>query len=230
MERSSTAVGHFRKGRQSKKSAFLQQTGGIKYEERACKLVCVFLPFLKTFNANFMDSINQQQPEQNHKDLAGAEAGKKIKELTEKNKTCYFCTVLGGQPFKTRPMSVQKVDDEGNFYFLSANDSHKNAEIAQNNKVQLLFQGSAHSDFLRIYGTATISTDKQLIKELWEPIIKTWFTEGVDDPRITAIKVDTIDGYYWDNKHGNTVAFAKMLVGAAIGKTLDDSIEGKVTV
>ena len=52
----------------------------------------------------------------------------------------------------------------------------------------------------------------------------------MDDPRITAIKVETVDGYYWDNKHGNMVAFAKMAVGAVIGKTLDDSIEGKVTV
>ena len=28
-----------------------------------------------------MDSINKQQPEENHKDLQGTEAGKKIKEL-----------------------------------------------------------------------------------------------------------------------------------------------------
>jgi general stress protein 26 len=129
-----------------------------------------------------------------------------------------------------RPMSVQKMDGQGNFWFLSSNDSHKNAEISQDNNVQLLFQGSAHSDFLSIYGTATISTDKELIKELWEPIIKTWFTGGVDDPRITAIKVETKGGYYWDNKHGNAIAFAKMVTGAIIGKTMDDSIEGELKV
>ena len=33
-------------------------------------------------------------------------------------------------------------------------------------------------------------------------------------------------GYYWDTKHGNAIAGVKMLIGAAIGKTLDDSIEG----
>ena len=38
--------------------------------------------------------------------------------------------------------------------------------------------------------------------------------------------VEPEGGYYWDNKHGNTVAGIKMLVGAAIGKTFDDSIEG----
>lgn len=91
-------------------------------------------------------------------------------------------------------------------------------------------QGSAHSDFLSISGTASISTDKGLIKELWQPIIKTWFTQGLDDPRITALKVETLQGYYWDNKHGNAVALIKMAAGAVMGKTLDDSIEGKLRI
>ncbi len=178
-----------------------------------------------------MDSINKEQPEKNHENLIGAEAGRKIKELVKEGNTCFFCTKLTtGEPLKTRPMSVQKVDNKGNFWFLSANDSYKNAEIQEDNHVHLLFQGSDYSDFLSVYGTATISTDKELIKELWEPIIKTWFTEGVDDPRITAIKVSAQDGYYWDNKHGNAVAFVKMAIGAAIGQTLDDSIEGTLTV
>jgi general stress protein 26 len=178
-----------------------------------------------------MDSINRQQPEQNHADLTGTEAGKKIKELAEKSDTCYFCTkITTSEPLRTRPMAVRKVDEAGTFWFLSANDSHKNAEIATDKQVQLLFQGSEHSDFLSIYGDASISTDKGLIKDLWNPLLKTWFTEGEDDPRITVIRIDTRQGYYWDNKHGNTVAFAKMAVGAVLGKTLDDSIEGTLTV
>jgi general stress protein 26 len=178
-----------------------------------------------------MDSINKQQSEENHKDLQGTEAGKKIKELADKNNTCFFCTgIAAGKPVTVRPMAVQKVDEAGNFWFLSANDSHKNRDIENDNKVQLLFQGSAHSDFLSIYGVATISTDKELIKELWEPIVKTWFTGGVDDRRITVIKVETKQAYYWDNKHGDAVAFVKMAAGALMGKTLDDSIEGELKV
>ena len=52
--------------------------------------------------------------------------------------------------------------------------------------------------------------------------------EGVDDPRITVIRVVPEQGYYWDNKHGNMVAGIKMIIGAMSGKTLDDSIEGEV--
>lgn len=178
-----------------------------------------------------MDSINKNQAEENHKDLLGTEAGKKIKELAGKNNTCFFCTdITSGKPVTARPMSVQKMDESGTMWFLSANDSHKNMEIMRDNHVQLLFQGSAHSDFLSIYGEATISTDKQLIQELWEPILKAWFTEGENDPRITVIKVDVTQGYYWDNKHGNAVALIKIAAGAIMGKTMDDSIEGNLNV
>ena len=127
-------------------------------------------------------------------------------------------------------MSIQKVDDDGVLWFLSANDSHKNDEITRNGKVKLYFQGSAHSDFLHLQGKASISEDKAKIKELWEPVLKTWFTEGENDPRISVIQFVPSEGYYWDTKHGMAVAGIKMLVGAAIGKTLDDSIEGNLRV
>jgi len=178
-----------------------------------------------------MDSINKQQPEENKKDMRSQEAVAKLKELAEQAQSCFFCTnIEAGKAFATRPMSVQKIDEEGNLWFLSADDSHKNAELAIDPSVQLLFQGSHHSDFLSLYGKATISKDKAKIKELWQPIVKAWFTEGIDDPRITVIKVDPQEGYYWDTKHGTMVAFAKQLIGAAIGQTLDDSIEGNLHV
>ena len=177
-----------------------------------------------------MDSINQQQPEDNYEDLQGEAAHKKIKELTEKASTCFFCTdVKDGQPFSTRPMSVQKTDDDGTLWFLSANDSHKNREIAANPMVQLLFQGSSYSDFLHLTGVATITQDKEKIKELWNPFLKVWFTGGQDDPRISVIKVDPIEGYYWDTKHNKAIGILKRVAGAIMGKTLDDSIEGNLS-
>lgn len=177
-----------------------------------------------------MDSINRQQPEHNHEDLAGQAAIDRLKDVIKKTQTCFFHTRSGQGPSAgTRPMNVRQVDDAGHLWFLSAVDSHKNAELSVESSVDLFFQGSEHSDFLHLVGRATISRDRARIDDLWEPILKTWFTEGKDDPRITVIEVTPVDGYYWDNKHGNVVAGAKMLLGAALGKTLDDSIEGRLT-
>lgn len=127
-------------------------------------------------------------------------------------------------------MNVQEVEDEGNLWFLSASDSRKNQELSLDPSVKLYFQGSKHSDFMQLDGQATISSDKQKIKELWSPLAQVWFTEGIDDPRITVIKVTPTEGYYWDTKHGDAVAGVKTLIGTALRKTMDDSVQGTLNV
>lgn len=175
-----------------------------------------------------MDSINQQQQEDHYQDLVGTAAIDKLKALAQ-DETCFFSTMeaiskTGG----TRPMSVRAVDDNGDLWFLSAADSHKNAAIDTNPAVRLFFKGASHAEFLSLDGTASITRDPAVIKRLWDFYLKTWFTGGENDPRITAIKVTPTAGYYWDNKHGSAVAGVKMLIGAALGRTIDDSIEGKL--
>lgn len=176
-----------------------------------------------------MDSINKNQAEDTHKNLFGSEAAKRIQDISEDAGSCFFCTHAPmGDTKGIRPMSIKKADDSGNLWFLSASDSHKNREIEADPHVKLLLQSSKHSGFLALEGVASISRDPDQIDDLWDPVMKTWFTEGKDDARITVIKVTPSSGYYWDNKHGGLVAATKMLIGAAIGKTLDDSIEGQV--
>lgn len=178
-----------------------------------------------------MDSINRNQPEANHLDLRGEAAIEKIKEIVEKSKSCFFCThEPTGATAGARPMSVREVDERGRLWFLSAKDSHKNLELASDADVTLYFQGSPHSDFLHLQGRGRVTADRAHIERLWEPILRTWFTGGIDDERITAIEFTPFEGYYWDTKHGIAVAGVKMLIGAMTGTTFDDSIEGRLTV
>lgn len=176
-----------------------------------------------------MDPI-EKRPEESREDLRGRAAIDKIRQVVSKAQDCFFVTHAADSPTAgARPMNVRKVDDEGNLWFLSADDSHKNLEVSLDPTVDLYFHGSAHSDFLHLTGRATISTDRAKIEELWEPVIRTWFTGGKDDPRITAIRVAPDEGYYWDTKHGYAAAGIKMLLGA-LSKTLDEPVEGKLRV
>ncbi|WP_057939426.1 pyridoxamine 5'-phosphate oxidase family protein [Algoriphagus resistens] len=178
-----------------------------------------------------MDSINENQEEHNRENLIGSAAVEKIRELIDKSGSCFFVTSTSfNNSHKSRPMSVQKTDDAGNIWFLSAKDSMKNMEIAADTDVTLYFQGSSYSDFLELNGHAVISEDRAKIEELWDPMVKAWFTEGINDPRISVIQFIPDSGYYWDNKHGNAVAGIKVLISAISGKTMDDSIEGTLNV
>ena len=178
-----------------------------------------------------MNSINRNQPEENKDNLQEKQAIEKIKQLVEKGQNCFFCTTPSTEQSNGgRPMNVRQVDENGNLWFLIANDSYTFQDLSADPFVQLFFQGSKHSDFLQLKGQVEITRDKKKLDELWEPIIKTWFTEGEEDPRIAIVKVEPLEGYYWDTKHGNAIAGIKMMIGAALSKTLDDSIEGKLTV
>ncbi|REG90936.1 pyridoxamine 5'-phosphate oxidase family protein [Algoriphagus antarcticus] len=178
-----------------------------------------------------MNSIDDNQEEKNRENFVGSKAVEKIRELIDKSGSCFFVTSTSlNNSHKSRPMSVQKTDEAGNIWFLSAKDSMKNMELAADTDVTLYFQGSSYSDFLELNGHATITDDRAKIEELWDPTVKAWFTEGKDDPRISVIQFIPDSGYYWDNKHGNAVAGIKVLISAISGKTMDDSIEGTLKV
>jgi general stress protein 26 len=164
------------------------------------------------------------------KNLSQQEAIDKFKEFVDHESTCLFTTKLSHIPLTTRPMAVQKVCDQGNFWFLSSSDSDKNAEILEDGRVQLFFLNTGKYEFLSVYGKASITRDRKKIDELWSDIAKAWFEQGKDDPRVTVIKVAPEDGYYWDTKHGKLVSILKIAASAVTGKTLEEGVEGTIAV
>jgi general stress protein 26 len=162
------------------------------------------------------------------KNLSRQEANEKIKELAEKTDVCLFATNLTSLPLTTRPMSTRAVDEEGNIWFFSRAGSHKNMEIAADNRVQLFYANNTGSEYLTIFGTATILKDPAKAKELWSAIAKTWFERGYDDPELTLLKIVPEDGHYWDTKDGKIISLFKMVAGAIVGKELVEGVEGDV--
>ena len=161
------------------------------------------------------------------KDLHRDEANKKIKQMVDDADIGLFTTDLTSLPLKTRPMSRQKVDEDGTVWFFSHKDSDKNQDIKKDNRIQLFYSNKGSMEFLSLYGTAQIMQDAAKAKELWSTMAKIWFKDH-GDPNLTLIKVTPEDGYYWDTKDGKIVSLFKMAVGLITGKEIDGSIEGKV--
>jgi general stress protein 26 len=176
------------------------------------------------------DSSNNTQATDEHiRSLEGADAIKKLKGLATSAENCFFCTnIKTGLPVSVRPMSVLDVDEEGNLWFMSQKDSKKNKEIKEDPFTHLFFQENKNSGFLNIYGITEISTSQEKIDELWNPLLKVWFQGGKDDYNISLLKVVPTNVYYWDTKHGDVIAFAKMAASIVTGKTMDDSVEGNL--
>jgi general stress protein 26 len=184
---------------------------------------------VKSLYKNITSEImNTREPDKHN--LYNEAAIKKMKILADHSPVCLFTTMLEQHPLTTRPMSVRKVCDEGNFWFLSSIDSNKNIEIGVDERVQLFFSNVSDVEFLSVYGKATIITDKEKIEELWNNMAKTWFIEGIDDPTLSVIKVEPLNAEYWDVKHGKMVSLLKIAVSTGTGAAMGNGESGKLVM
>lgn len=163
------------------------------------------------------------------KNLNDKEAQKKIKKLAEDIDFVMMATALGTKPLSVIPMSTKKVDDAGYIWFLSNKNSDHNKDIARDKNIQLLYSHPGSMEFLSVYGEAEIVLDKNILKDLYGKSDDNWF-DGVDDPNLTAIKVNPADAYYWDTKSNKIVTLFKMGVGAITGNQPDIGEKGKLNV
>lgn len=161
------------------------------------------------------------------KNMGNEEAILKLRELAEAIDICMFCTNLKTDDGAScRPMSTQKVCDEGNIWFFSNADSDKNKEIEQDKNVQLFYSHPGKDSFLIVNGVAELIFDRKKIEELWSPVLNAWFTGGKEDPNISIVKVIPTTAYYWDTDGNKMINFLKMVASAATGKNLVEGNEG----
>ena len=164
--------------------------------------------------------------------LNNTEALKKLKELSESARICMFCTDLTSLPITVRPMSLQETDTEGNLWFISSDASNKNFQIAEDNRVQLLFMNNSNSEYLSVFGKAYIYKDKATIEDKWSNLASAWFEDGKDDPNVSIIRVAPEDTYYCDTKAGKLVSLISFAAAAISGTKTDnsDGVEGKLNI
>ena len=165
----------------------------------------------------------------NQKNLHDAQAIEKMKAMAEAIDFAVLCTNLSAQPFHAVPMSTKKVDNEGNIWFLSGNDSNHNSHIACEEAVELIYSDPSSMQFLNVFGSASIHTDPSILQELYGSTDDAWF-DGIDDPNLTAIRVAPLAAHYWDTKGSKMMALLKMGVAAVTGNQPDLAEHGDLTV
>ena len=77
-------------------------------------------------------------------------------------------------------------------------------------------------------GRARVVDDAAKAKELWNPALKAWFTEGLDDPKLALIEVRIESAGYWDAPDNRFVRLAGILKAAVTGEEYDSGEVGHV--
>lgn len=151
----------------------------------------------------------------------------RVWDLMEKISICML-TTWDGNNLHSRPMDARSRRAENMVYFLTDVRHHKDDEIERYPKLALAFADTGSQKYASVSGTATVSNDRALIKELWEPTAKAWW-DSADNPDIRVLKVTPTEAEYWDGP-GTVVSMVKMMVAAATGTRPDLGDNRKVSM
>ena len=157
--------------------------------------------------------------------LEADEAIAKVRKLLPSFRAAMFVTgVASGQELHSRPLALQgdPAVFGGALWFFADDRSPKVYELAVDTAVCLFFQNDEDTRYLQLNGTASLSKDRAKMRELYTPIVKTWFPEGIDDPHLVLIRFDSIGGSYWESPGGAwqlAAAFATAIVTGKPGKS-----------
>lgn len=166
------------------------------------------------------------------KNLTSTEAREKFKELVSDIKVCMFITNNEGDTnTHTRPMWTVDTEDDGTLWFFTNRNSIKVDEVAAEQKAHLTYAHPGKESYLDVWGMATVHTDRALIKEKWQPMLKAWFPKGDDDPDIALLRIRPTSCHYWDAESGKMIEFFKMAIAAVTGKPqIAEGAEGKLSL
>ena len=141
----------------------------------------------------------------------------KFKEMVSKCRVGMLGT-YGEDGMHFSPMSHVDIDDQGNLWFFTSDESDKAANILEDPSIQLTYAHESDNTFLSIEGTAHINVSKSKMRELFNPFVKAWFPKGLDDPTISLLVVHPLDVDYWTNDQHKVLTHTKMFSSAEIQK------------
>ncbi len=144
---------------------------------------------------------------------------KKIAALIKEIDFGMLTTVDAEGRLNSRPMSTnKKVEFDGDVWFFTYGESPKVHEIETRPYVNVAFADPKSQTYVSLSGRAELVRDKAKIEELWEPALKAWFPQGVDEPDIALLKINADQAEYWDapsSPIAHLVSLAKVAVTGA---------------
>ncbi|MBQ0897679.1 pyridoxamine 5'-phosphate oxidase family protein [Micromonospora purpureochromogenes] len=146
---------------------------------------------------------------------SAADARRRVTELIRQARICMLTTIGVDGRMVSRPMGLQEAEFDGDLWFFAYADSPKVRQIRVNPEVNVAFSDQRHDAWVSVSGTAQESYDRAKAEQLWNPLLKTWFPDGLDTPGLTLIKVHANSAEYWDSPGGavvNLLGFARAAV------------------
>lgn len=160
--------------------------------------------------------------------LQDREAIEKFRDLVKDVTICMFTTIDENHELTSRPMFTSNVDEEGNVWFFTNEFSEKINEVSKDNLVHLIYSHPAKNIYVDVKGTCSLIIDKKKMEELWDPALKNWFPQELEDPKICLIKIATETAHFWNHSSSKMGLLFGMIRSITKGDQYKETEKGKL--
>ena len=113
-------------------------------------------------------------------------------------KVAMLTTASADGSLRSRPMATVEAEFDGTLWFFTRADAPKVEEVQHEEQVNVSYVVADDQRYVSVSGRAVLVVDREKINELWNPLYKAWFPQGLDDPQIALLRVDAEKAEYWD--------------------------------
>ena len=145
-------------------------------------------------------------------------------ELVEELEVAMMTTRRADGHLESRAMATQKRAAGADLWFVAAEGSGKVTDIEADPHVNLAYYKDRTREWVSVSGLATLSRDRDKIRELYAPDWRIWFGEEgdsrhgtADDPRLVLIGVDIHAASFLDVSKPQPVVLYELAKGFLTG-------------
>lgn len=130
---------------------------------------------------------------------------------------------------RSRPMATldSPLSEDNSLWFFSRSDS---GSIHDGEWVNVSYSDPATNSYVSVSGIIRLVRDKRRSEELWKPIHRAWFPDGVNDPSLVLLQVHIQQAEYWDSPHSKVGEFFGMAKAIAKGEVYSPGAHERVNL
>jgi general stress protein 26 len=141
-----------------------------------------------------------------------------LRELIHGIQVTMMTTVEKDGTLHSRPMWTHDRGFDGELWFFTRQHSSKVDEVERDHHVSLSYADPTRERYVSVSGRARLVRDKDKARELWNPTLKAWFPQGLDDPELALLCVTVTKAEYWDTPNSRMVQLVGFVKAALTGE------------
>lgn len=152
-------------------------------------------------------------------DTSHTDPVQRVAELIKDFRVAMLTTRNAEDRLVAHPLTVQEAEFDGDLWFLVSKTATFVDDLRADAHAGISL--SSNDAWVSLSGTARLVEDRAKVRELWNPTVEAWFTEGPDDPKVGLLKFTAQSAEYWDSPGGKLAAIFSFVKSKITGEQYD---------